>query len=63
MHGSIRIVPIAKMTGVVEDWGTQCVSLMDEDAVKKILTSFTRAGKVKFKNKAPLVSSSSFLIE
>lgn len=63
IHGNIRMVPIATMTGVVEDWGTQCVGLMGQDDVKKFLNSFSKVGKIKFKNKAPLVSSSSFLME
>lgn len=63
MYGSIRMVPIATMTGIVENWGTECLSLMGQEDVKDFLNSFTKVGQVKFKGNAPKVSSSNYLTE
>jgi hypothetical protein len=62
-NGNIRMVPFATLTDEFNDWGTACLSLMGQDDVKDFLDSFKKIGHLKFKNKAPAVSSSAYLYE
>lgn len=62
-NGNMRVVPIAAMSVVVENWGTECLSLMGQEDVKIFLNSFKKVGHLEFKDKAPRVSSSSCLTE
>lgn len=60
--GNFRMVPIAT-TGIVEEWGTECLSLMGQDDVKEFFNAFKKTGHLEFKEKAPQVSSSAYLPE
>jgi hypothetical protein len=62
-NGKMRMVPIASMSGTIENWGTECLSLMGQEDVKDFLNSFKKVGQLKFKANAPRVSSSSYLTE
>ncbi|MBL7935530.1 MAG: hypothetical protein JNM51_06955 [Bacteroidia bacterium] len=64
INGNMRMVPfINATTGIVENWGTECLSLMGQKDVKDFLNSFKKIGQLKFKDKAPSVRSSSYLPE
>ena len=61
--GNFRMVPLATMTGVIEEWGTECLSLMGQEDVKEFLNTFKKIGHLEFKEQTPKVSSSSYLSE
>lgn len=62
-YGNMRMVPIVTMSGAIENWGTECLSLMGQEDVVDFLNSFKKVGQLGFKDKAPSVSSSSYLTE
>ncbi|MBL7896736.1 MAG: hypothetical protein JNK50_15670 [Bacteroidia bacterium] len=62
-NGNMRMVPVASMKGVVENWGTECLSLMGQEDLNEFLKSFKKVGQLEFKDKAPRVSSSCYLTE
>lgn len=60
-YGKIRVVPFLSMSGVTDEWGTECIGALGQEDYDDFLQAFSKVGRLLFNNKRPGVTGSSYL--